>query len=100
VVTADHELHKRAMARCIAAEPHVDADEELPCSGCLLAEVERLRAVLERSRFVADYWRRGILDFKSGTGWEAHPLCMVLAALDGETDPTLMGVDPISWEAR
>lgn len=39
---ADYDLHRRALVRCIAAEPHLDADDAPPCSGCLLATAKRL----------------------------------------------------------
>lgn len=63
----------------------------------LVAECERLNDTITRARFVADYWRRGILSMENSRGWEAHPLCMVLAALDGETDPAQVGVKPEDW---
>lgn len=51
------------------------------------------------ARFVADHWRQVILDkFPSDSKWAAHPLCMVLAALDGETEPTQLGLDPDVWD--
>lgn len=61
----------------------------------LLAEVERLRAVTDKSREVADHWRRGLLDETAGG---AHALCMVLAALDGETDPAELGMKEMTAE--
>lgn len=48
--------------------------------------------LVARSRFVADYWRRHLLDLGQPFSIGAHALCMVLAALDGETDPARLGV--------
>lgn len=50
---------------------------------------------LARARFVAEHWHKaitsgGITDWQM---WHAHPLCMVLAALDGEADPVQCGID-------
>lgn len=55
--------------------------------------------LVARARFVADHWRVAILagDVTGTQAWAAHPLCMVLAALDGETDPVQCG---ISADAR
>lgn len=58
----------------------------------------RLRA----ARFVADHWRNAILgggDHDAPWRLAAHPLCMVIAALDGETDPARLGIDPDSHAA-
>lgn len=56
------------------------------------------------ARFVVDYWRghlversrklhaAGSHEAATGTGIGAHALCMVLAALDGETDPDQLGI--------
>jgi hypothetical protein len=38
----DLDLYRRAAARCTTAEPHRDADEAWPCSGCLLAAARQL----------------------------------------------------------
>lgn len=38
----DLDLHRRAAARCTVSEPHRDADEDVPCSGCLLAAARQL----------------------------------------------------------
>ncbi len=50
------------------------------------------------ARFVADHWRKSLLESKE-QAWAAHPLCMVLAALDGETDPIECGIDPWAHDA-
>ena len=47
---------------------------------------------LRVARFVADHWRKAMAS-SPGTSFAAHPLCMVLAALDGETDPLECGID-------
>lgn len=56
----------------------------------LQKENARLRSVVAVSRRTADHWRRAAVRY----GWEttAHPLCLVLAALDGETDPEQLGL--------
>jgi hypothetical protein len=38
----DLELYRRAAARCFTSEPHRDADEDLPCSRCLLSAAKQL----------------------------------------------------------
>ncbi len=38
----DLDLYRRAAARCAAAEPHCDADEDCPCNRCLLAAARQL----------------------------------------------------------
>lgn len=50
---------------------------------------------VQRARLVADHWRRAALTLDAAQ-WRlaAHALCCVLAALDGEDDPALLGVDP------
>lgn len=55
-----------------------------------VAEIERLRAIITTARHTADHWRRWALDAEMGLA--AHALCMVLAALDGETDPAQLGI--------
>lgn len=68
----------------------------------LLDELETLRAALEAARFVARYWRdswmeqidRGVREAPLVT----HPLAMVLAALDGETEPAQCGIDEGRWD--
>ena len=66
----------------------------------LRAEVERLQRTLNRTRFVADHWRVGVLsgDICGTNAFASHSLCMVLAALDGETDPTELGLLPGAQE--
>lgn len=51
-------------------------------------------ALLRTARFVAEYWRDAVMgsDELRRTGM-SHPLAMVLAALDGETDPAQCGID-------
>jgi len=56
-----------------------------------MSDVQTIRV----ARLVADHWRRAALDWghESMEGRiTAHPLCCVLAALDGETDPAELGV--------
>lgn len=66
----------------------------------LAAEVVRLRRELDAARIVATYWRDHMMDGGDLTRFAAHPLAMVLAALDGETDPVQLGVDAESAAAR
>ncbi len=61
------------------------------------AEVERLTIIQARSRLVADHWRASIM--LGDAKWAAHPLCMVLAAIDGETDPSQCGLSVEAAEA-
>lgn len=55
------------------------------------AAEERVRV----ARIVAEHWRAALVamaeTFPHLSGM-AHPLCMVLAALDGEADPVQLGV--------
>lgn len=65
-------------------------------------EEEGLRA--RAARFVATYWRDAYMveHAKGEAGYWAigtHPLAMVLAALDGETDPTQLGISEDQHEA-
>jgi hypothetical protein len=57
---------------------------------------ERRRAsTVQVARLVADHWRRAAIswsDRQMPGHVTAHPLCCVLAALDGETDPDRLGV--------
>ena len=51
------------------------------------------------ARYTADHWRQVIMDkFPNDAKWAAHPLCMVLDALDGETEPVKLGLDPEVWD--
>jgi hypothetical protein len=61
------------------------------------AENERLRISMARSRLVADHWRASIM--LGDAKWAAHPLCMVLAAMDGESDPAQCGLTVEAAEA-
>lgn len=56
-------------------------------------------ATIARARFVAEHWRDAMLNGRPEYRWVAHPLAMVLAALDGETDPDQCGIDPRAHEA-
>lgn len=50
-----------------------------------------------RARIVADHWRESVLAWGEQPmpgRLAAHPLCLVLAALDGETDPQMLGITP------
>ena len=69
-------------------------------------EIDHLRAVIATTRHTADHWRRWALDVDRRTILvpATHALCMVLTALDGETDPEQLGIgdDPLddipAWE--
>jgi hypothetical protein len=55
----------------------------------------RGNTAVEVARIVADHWRRAALEWGDDLmhgRMTAHPLCCVLAALDGETDPRQLGV--------
>lgn len=58
-----------------------------------------------RARFVAEHWRDAALAWRDEgvdstvTSAVAHPLNMVLNALDGETDPAELGLTPDAHEA-
>jgi hypothetical protein len=58
---------------------------------------------LRAARFVADHWRQSVLaspdDMTAPWRLAAHPLCMVLAALDGERDPAQLGIEPADHDA-
>lgn len=70
---ADYDLHKRAGALCLAAEPHLEPDEDWPCTRHL-AEAARQVAIparhvsrsTERPRFDTD-------DEWDANGWERVP---------------------------
>lgn len=66
----------------------------------LLSEVKRLQRTVDATRIVTDHWRRACLDGSPDLRWTAHPLCMVLAALNGETAPEEVGVAEDSADAR
>lgn len=51
---------------------------------------------VEIARLVADHWRKWAMDMNNQpmpTRLAAHPLCCVLAALDGETDSDQLGIE-------
>jgi hypothetical protein len=54
------------------------------------------------ARIVADHWRRVAVtwDMPIPGTVAAHPLCCVVAALDGETDPAHLGIEPSSRDAE
>ena len=66
-----------------------------------LAALEAREQTVTRARLVADHWRKGQLmagEAHIPARLAAHPLCMVLAALDGETRPEQLGITPGSDE--
>ncbi len=61
----------------------------------LLDDLRDAEARVARARIVADHWRSGALNWGEAPmpgRMAAHPLCLVLDALDGETDPARLGV--------
>ena len=71
-------------ARAVASDRIADRDKLIRE---LMAERDAARAALATVRTVADHWRK----VATRNEWvsAAHALCRVLAALDGETDPTI-----------
>ena len=59
---------------------------------------KRIRT-LQITRLVAEHWRRESLK-DDITRIIAHPMCMILNALDGEIDPREIGVSPDSAEGK
>lgn len=57
-------------------------------SECCARHEERLAA----ARFVAEHWRDAFMTLDGPARVGCHPLAMVLAALDGETDPVELGI--------
>lgn len=57
----------------------------------LEAENEKLRDTAAVARYVADHWREAAV----ANGWTvaSHPLCLVLAALNGKTEPEQLGLN-------
>ena len=78
------------------ADPcHAAWDEGAACGVAAAQEREGT------ARLVADHWRKAMLDAgdeRMPARAAAHPLCMVLAALDGETRPEHLGITPESDE--
>ena len=70
-----------------------DLDVNMRCE-CLrdeaADEIDHLRAVIATTRHTADHWRRWALE--GSERYAAHALCMVLTALDGETDQEQLGI--------
>jgi hypothetical protein len=54
------------------------------------------------ARIVVAHWRRVTVTWNMPIpgAVAAHPLCCVLAALDGETDPAHLGIEPSSRDAE
>ena len=72
-----------------------DCEHGMQRRKCDLCEAEQTIRV---ARFVADHWRQACLDHDQ-VRIAAHPLCMVLAALDGEEDPAQCGISPSAHDA-
>lgn len=64
----------------------------------LTAEAERDAAVAraDTATVTTTYWRDAMMEADGVLRGAAHPLAMVLAALGGETDPAMLGIDPDS----
>ena len=56
----------------------------------IVAELNEARKVAKVTRLVAEAWRDAALQWPDPI--VAHPLVMVLTALDGETDPVQLGI--------
>lgn len=56
--------------------------------------------VERNARIVAEYWRDEMMRSDGTLRICAHPLAMVLAALDGETEPVQMGIPDAEYERR
>ncbi len=80
-----------------AREYSVDVPRLIASLRASRAEVERMETIAARSRFVAEHWRRSIM--LGNAVWAAHPLCMVLSAMDGESDPAQCGLTVEAAEA-
>jgi hypothetical protein len=99
-MTPDDRDRLRALAE--RAQEKADALQVFPTivlrPDTLLALLDDLRdaeARVARARIVADLWRRAALNWGEAPmpgRLSAHPLCLVLDALDGETDPARLGV--------
>jgi hypothetical protein len=77
----------------------VEAVNALPS---LLDRLERAEAALRAARFVAEHWRDALmssLDRFPNNAIGTHPLALVLAAMDGETDPVHLGLNEDAHEA-
>jgi hypothetical protein len=56
--------------------------------------------LLRNARIVAEYWRDEMMEADGPLRACSHPLAMVLAALDGETEPAQMGIPADEYNAR
>lgn len=78
--------------RCCNAH---DTADDVPALVARVRELEdenkKLRDTAAVAHYVADHWR----EFTAGAGWTiaSHPLCLVLAALNGETEPEQLGLE-------
>lgn len=81
--------------------PEVDA-RVCPCGSSGAGPVadyklDRQARIIQTARVVADHWRAASMEWGDGLmlgRLAAHPLCMVLSALDGVMDPTELGIEP------
>jgi len=63
----------------------------------LRARAEAAEAKVRAGRIVAEHWRDALMATARehpANALGTHPVAMVLAALDGEIDPTAVGIDP------
>jgi hypothetical protein len=95
-VSAEEWAHVETPTGCDAC------GERWPCDAEKM-RVERDAAIrrAENAQIVGEYWRDSIMadDGLRATGM-SHPVAMVLAALDGETEPVQMGIPPDEYERR
>ena len=92
------ELRRAGLAYDLSIEDAHDCLDALAAAGFRVVPIpdDTTRA----ARIVATYWRDHMMAEDGAALWGcAHPLAMVLAALDGETDPVQLGVDPESEAA-
>jgi hypothetical protein len=75
------------------------ADDNLIAEATAHADAQASRA-LRAARFVAEHWRDETLAHQTPyMALTTHPLAMVLAAMDGETDPVHVGLNESAHEA-
>lgn len=59
----------------------------------LAADNQDLRDRIATAQFVAEHWRAAAMQWNPPEPSVSHPLCMVLSALDGQTDPHQLGIE-------
>lgn len=64
----------------------------------LTERAERAEVTLRIARFAAEHWRNAMMASES-TRLAAHPCAMILAAVNGETDPVECGIEDWAQDA-